>query len=243
MIQLRQIFFLSFLTMVILPQICPAQPGNGTLTLHFVNKANGKSISKGDSVYYNATGDDYTVTKLKYYISHLKFDGKDPGMDEPYYLIDEGRRNKFSLPVPVGEYQSIQFVLGIDSIRHCSGAQTGDLDPLMDMFWTWNSGYVIFKLEGYSSRSIKEGGRLEHHVGGYKAGNSVSTEVDLKLENKLIVKDGDQKEISIEMNLDKYWNSSVNISVSDMAIITKPGTEAVYISKNFRDLFRVISAK
>jgi hypothetical protein len=231
------------LTLTAIPKSCTAQTGKGMLTLHFINTANGKPVSKGDAMYYNAAGDDYTVTKLKYYVSLFRLDGKDTGIEEPYYLIDEGRRNKISIPVPAGEYRSLQFLLGIDSMRHCSGAQSGDLDPLMDMFWTWNSGYVIFKLEGYSSRSIKEGGRLEHHIGGYKAGNAVSTEIDLAFENKLIINEGEQKEITMEMNLDKYWNSSVDISTADMAIITKPGSEAVRISKNFRNLFRIIPAE
>jgi hypothetical protein len=44
----------------------------------------------------------------------------------------------------------IRFLLGVDSARNVSGIQTGALDPARGMFWTWNSGYVMAKIEGSS---------------------------------------------------------------------------------------------
>lgn len=211
------------------------------VTLSFRNTANGKAIVKGETSYKNSSGEEYTVSKLKYYISHPFLQGKSETQNEGYYLIDEGKRNSIQMNMDPGQYNRIGFLLGIDSIRHCSGAQDGDLDPLMDMFWTWNSGYVIFKLEGYSASSSADLGRIEHHIGGYKAGNNVSTPVLLDLPQTLILRPGDQKEIIIEMNLDKYWSSSTEMSIREYPIITRPGGEAVKAAGNFKNLFSVPS--
>ena len=54
--------------------------------------------------------------------------------------------------MPAGNYNSLSFLLGVDSMHNVSGAQTGALDPANDMFWTWNSGYVMAKMEGASPR-------------------------------------------------------------------------------------------
>ncbi|WP_316930094.1 MbnP family protein, partial [Hymenobacter sp. IS2118] len=39
--------------------------------------------------------------------------------------------------IPVGDYQSVSFTVGVDSARNVAGAQTGALDPNNGMFWTW----------------------------------------------------------------------------------------------------------
>jgi hypothetical protein len=69
--------------------------------------------------------------------------------------------------------------LGVDSIRNVSGIQTGALDPLKGMFWTWNSGYVMAKLEGSSESSNSAGNRFTYHIGGFRPGMNVLKTIDL----------------------------------------------------------------
>ncbi len=59
------------------------------------------------------------------------------------------------------------FLLGVDSLHNVSGAQTDALDPAKDMFWTWNTGYVMAKLEGNSPSSALVNNKYEFHVGGF----------------------------------------------------------------------------
>ncbi|MBS1734667.1 MAG: hypothetical protein JST02_15340, partial [Bacteroidetes bacterium] len=130
----------------------------GKLSITFINTANGKPVVLRDSAYSNYFGEQYTISKLKYYISNLVFsgNGKDQEADT-YFLVNAANEsNAFDITLPAGNYSSIQFLLGVDSIRNCSGAQTGALDPMNDMFWTWNSGYVMFKLEGSSTASTAD---------------------------------------------------------------------------------------
>ena len=44
--------------------------------------------------------------------------------------------------------------LGVDSLRNVTGVQTGALDPAMDMYWTWNTGYVMAKLEAAAQQAL-----------------------------------------------------------------------------------------
>jgi hypothetical protein len=65
----------------------------------------------------------------------------------------------------------ISFVIGVDSTLQSSGAQGGALDPIQGMYWTWQSGYIHWKLEGeYAQDTISE--VLTWHVGGYRSPNN-----------------------------------------------------------------------
>ncbi len=43
------------------------------------------------------------------------------------------------------------------------------LDPTKGMFWTWNSGYLSFKIEGYSPVSTQPAHIIAYHIGGYRS--------------------------------------------------------------------------
>ena len=65
------------------------------------------------------------------------------------------------------EFDAIQFNLGIDSLTNVSGALGGDLDPTKGMYWTWQNGYVNFKLQGTSDLCNNPKNEFEFHLGGY----------------------------------------------------------------------------
>jgi hypothetical protein len=63
--------------------------------------------------------------------------------------FDENDSNALCLEIPDDiEFDAIQFNLGLDSLTNVSGALGGDLDPTKGMYWTWQNGYVNFKLQG-----------------------------------------------------------------------------------------------
>jgi hypothetical protein len=85
-------------------------------------------------------------------------------------LVSVANPASFALHLPrfaLGRYQSLELMLGVDSARNTSGAQTGALAPDSGMFWAWNTGYIHTKLEGTLSRSAA--GTFAWHMGGYKA--------------------------------------------------------------------------
>jgi hypothetical protein len=64
-------------------------------------------------------------------------------------------------------FDSLFFELGVDSLSTASGAMGGDLDPTKGMFWTWQSGYINVKMEGYHSKCPNKNHGFEFHLGGY----------------------------------------------------------------------------
>lgn len=211
----------------------------GKLTLHFVNMANGNPIVLADSVYTTPLGEKYNVTKLRYYISNIRLaENAAFQNEENYYLIDVAKETGFTLNIKEGKYSEMKFLLGVDSLRNFSGAQTGALDPMNDMFWTWNSGYVMFKLEGYSDSSSATNNKLEHHVGGYRFGNQVATPIVLSFD-EFKIKEGQSVDIYINMNLDAYWSGVSQIRIAEDPVCTLPGTLAKKIAANFRGLFSI----
>jgi len=214
----------------------------GTLKISFINTANGKPIVLRDSLYSNYFGEQYSISKLKYYISNIALygAGKEHKMGGYYLMNAATDENSFEISMEPGNYNKIQFLLGVDSIRNCSGAQTGALDPMNDMFWTWNSGYVMLKLEGNSPASTSDLNRIEHHVGGYKGSNNVATMISLDLPS-LEIKAGSTTELLIETNLDNYWHSNTDIKISELPVCTITGELAKKIASNFSHLFSVKS--
>lgn len=200
--------------------------------------ANGKPVVLQDSTYQNAFNETYTLKKLKYYISNAvlrnnqtKFAEKDS-----YHLINVAVSDSFSIEIVPGSYDKVQFMIGVDSIRNFSGAQTGALDPLNDMFWTWNSGYVNFKLEGTSSSSTADLARIEHHIGGYRHPYQTSAVISLTLP-ALEIKPNSSHKIIINCNLDKYWKSVNDITIAAMPVNTLPGAAAKKVSENIAHMF------
>jgi hypothetical protein len=159
---------------------------------------------------------------------------------DPYHLINAAAEsNAVEILLNPGEYKGISFLLGIDSISNCSGAQTGALDPTNDMFWTWNTGYVIFKLEGTSTASTSDLQRIEHHIGGYKESDNVTKKIQLAFPTPLTIKENGSAELMIEMNLDHYWNAVTNIKISETSVCMSPGPVAKKMAQNFNSLFSI----
>ena len=61
---------------------------------------------------------------------------------------------------------NISLLFGIDSAIQMGGVGTGALDPQRGMYWTWQTGYVQWKMEG-AIRVNGEEHPLELHLGGF----------------------------------------------------------------------------
>lgn len=61
-------------------------------------------------------------------------------------------------------------LFGVDSLLQVSGVQSGALDPLKGMYWTWQTGYIQFKMEGILSKDTLGEGLIpiQLHLGGFQ---------------------------------------------------------------------------
>ena len=183
------------------------------------------------------------MNKLKYYIGEISVDNRKLIADSnDYYLVNAANEeNSIDLKFQTGTYHTLEFLLGVDSTNNCSGAQTGALDPMNDMFWTWNSGYIFFKMEGSSDSSHADLQRIEYHIGGYKGSNNAARKIKLTMpkEENFRIKENTITTIVIETNLDHFWKGKNDIKISEMAAWMSPGGFSLKVADNFQGLFSV----
>ncbi len=232
-----------FLTCLVFVNCVRAQENNIASTpvdIVFHNVAGGKVIHI-DSSYTNAFGEVYSIKKLKYYVSHICLwdsnANKSESFDNDYFLIDESddASKSIHLRTSLLHITSIKFLLGIDSLQNVAGVQTGALDPANGMFWVWNTGYVMAKLEGVSPVANVAGHYFSHDVGGYKP-----VENTVRLISLPIMDVPAANTIHIKANIDRWFNGVHPVSISLHPLCHEPGILAVQIADNFSTMFSII---
>lgn len=217
----------------------------GTVKISFVNTVKGKPMGLNTATYTNPFGEEYTVSRFKYYISNIGIafvDGMYTEIDS-YHLVDEAKPQSLSFSFQVFEntYHSLSFLLGVDSLRNVSGAQTGALDPLNDMFWTWNSGYIMAKMEGNSPQSKVVNRKVEFHIGGFSGANNVLKKLTLNFPAgmTLNIREGKTSEIILEADLDTWWQGPNDLKIAEHAVCTSPGALAKQFADNYSKMFTI----
>jgi hypothetical protein len=207
----------------------------------------GNDLIKMDTAHYkNELGQSFTVTNFKYYISNIRLiesDGKSYISNE-YFLINEDDNETKLIElknIPEGEYIAISFMIGVDSLHNCSGAQSGALDPAGGMFWVWNTGYIFMKLEGKSPASQSPGQMFEYHIGGFKSPANCIRIVSLPFENKLIFSNN-KAALTIKSDVLEILKTPVNIDFSDLSSVTD-FHNATKVADNYSDMFSILSFK
>ena len=199
-------------------------------------------VYKGSDSFLNRNlkndfGENYSISKLKYYVSNVKFETNEITNNQSnVFLIDASKKNIISVLVPAKKITGISFLLGVDSTLNCSGAQSGALDPLNDMFWTWNNGYIFFKLEGSSDASNADLKRIEHHIGGFKGANKNMRSIYLPINNPALLK---QKNLIIQLDIDKYWDGINKVRIAETPVVALPGIQAKNAAVNFAGMFSI----
>jgi hypothetical protein len=237
------LLLVPFCTLQAPPAAGPVAPA--FVKIIFFNNVKGDSIVLNDVNYVNSFGEKYTISKLRYYVSHIALRDGSHRYEEKdsYHLIDESNHESrlIGLGVLPGEYQQLQFLVGVDSLHNVSGAQTDDLDPAKDMFWTWNSGYVMAKMEGQSPASNRVNHSFEFHIGGFSGPFNVLKEIQLNLpENVRHLAAGKSYEIVIGADVNQWWQGSHDLRLSQNPVITTPGANAKKISDNYANMFRIL---
>ena len=230
----------KLLTILFLLTVClPPAFLKAQVNLQFNNMANGKVLVLQDSTYYNAFGEDYQLTRLRYYVSNVQLQGVKPAAVSNIFLVDAAAPEPVVLQLKPGIYKTLQFTLGVDSALNCSGAQSGALDPMKGMFWTWNTGYIYFKMEGFSAASTADLQRLEYHIGGYRSPFIASRNISLLLPDPLQVKAGVAYNLNINVDLDRFWQGTNDLNIARQAMVMEPGKQAMQLADNIAGMFSV----
>ena len=257
---MKPIFITGFLMLLIFSS---CKKDNGTaynrslksgLSVEFDNIAGSSDLKLDTGTYTNAVREKFTVTKLRYYVSNFELTSMDGNIytvpqDSCYFLIDES--DPFShqplLNVPEGEYKTVSFILGVDSLRSTMdfSKRRGVLDPSStggDMYWGENSGYIFFNMEGKSTASGLMG-EYEYHIGGYGGKSSPTVNnikkisLDLTARGTPKVKTGLEPNIHLMVDILNVFNGPTNVSIAATPSVMLDDYSKI-ISNNYTAMFR-----
>lgn len=217
----------------------------GTVQITFTHSIEGGSLILDSAFYTNGLGQEFSVSKFRYYIGNIELNnssGKNFKSSE-YYLIDEETvlSKLINLKeIPIGAYDELSFIIGVDSIHNCNGAQSGALDPLNAMFWSWNTGYIYLKFEGNSKACSTPQNFFEYHIGGYQYPNNSARTVSIPLKPLIISKDKTAK-IDLKVDLGEVLKNPNPIDFAKTPVVT--GTKnAQLVADNYSRMFSLIAS-
>jgi hypothetical protein len=221
-----------------------------TIHLLFKNMVGDSVLQTGVS-YTNAFGEPFTVRAFKYYISDIELQYADSSIYKANIaprLVNEtdSTTRQLSLTAPEGTITSIHFLLGVDSVINTTGIQTGDLDPAKGMYWVWNTGYIMAKLEGTSAAAKSPGRQFTYDIGGYKSGENAARQITLSVPSQST--GGSRAGISyqntsvnnniiIRADVLKWFYGTNDLKISEQPMCHEPGNLAMKIADNYQHMF------
>lgn len=215
---------------------CDKENQKGTVSIEFEHTWDGNAFALNQALVHPTNGDTTTFTLLRYYISTIQLtneDGEVWSQEESYHLLDASGSTVITLEdVPADNYTSIKYLIGVDSTRNVSGAQTGALATSNDMFWSWNSGYIFWKAEG----TLPDATSFGYHIGGFSGANNALRSVEASLgSDAMVLKNKGEREMHFMVDVAKIWDA--NFDVNTMATIHMPGAMASEVATNFQSAF------
>lgn len=173
--------------------------------------------------YSSTNGDLVVFENIQFYVSDLAFfKGKKKvgGLKEKAILFDVSEANSNKIILKTKAYDRLTFNLGLDSSINVSGALGGDLDPTKGMYWTWQSGYIHFKMEGKIVRNDGTWKEFVYHLGGYQQPHAAIAYLEFEVEKC--------QEIEVAIALESIFNGSIDFKENQ---IMHPSLEAAEMMK------------
>ncbi|MCF0071432.1 hypothetical protein LZD49_13200 [Dyadobacter sp. CY261] len=235
----------------------------GTIQLQFDNIAGNQDLQLDSTRYMNAAGEDFTVSKLNYYISNIKLIKMDGSVftvpqDSSYFLIREANNESQKLTIRnvlTGDYTGIEFVVGVDSTRSVADStqRKGILDPYSGptneeaMYWDWNPGYIFLMLEGSSDSATTANGKYYYHIGGFggRTSRTINNLKTIKLTfpgQKAIVTTSIVSNVLIQADILKIFNGPTQLSIKKSSGIMFSDSSKI-IADNYAGMFNVKEIK
>jgi len=205
-----------------------------TVQIDFVPTFNGSTLIIETDEVENFT-DTLRIETLRLYwtnlqlLKHSQTVFKSPTQ---HFLLDASDITKMQIKIEVPislTFDELQFDLGVDSTTHEAGAMAGALDPMHGMYWTWQSGYINFKLEGVAPDCPARKHRFQYHLGGYRHPFSAVQEIKLPVFT--------EKNIRVGLAIDRIIDT---VDLTKHYHIMSPGDQAVKMSSMVAQQFHII---
>lgn len=213
--------YVTFFALFFLPFFAEGQP----LTFRIRPVFQGKPIVI-EKAFQTTDGDSLSLSTLRFYLSNFVFlkNGQIVFVEkESHHLLDLEAKKSLELrfDLPAGTvFDMISFDLGVDSLTHTMGVMGGDLDPTKGMFWSWQSGYIHFKAEGYYEKCPAQNREFQFHLGGYLA--------PFKSYRRVILSVLKNNNLQVDFDLSVFFE---NADWTKKYHVMSPGAEAVRLTE------------
>jgi hypothetical protein len=209
-----------------------AQSASSDIIIDFQPHYNGDLLQLSADEY-QAAKPEIVIETLRFYVGQFTLLLNDTVVwsAQDYHLIDAADPRSYTINLKLQttlKYDAIQFMLGIDSLTNSSGAYGGDLDPTKGMYWTWQNGYINFKLEGRSKKCPTRNHEFMFHLGGYASPFLNAQVVRLPIDAN--------RSHTISLNIADFIK---RLDLSSQHTFMSPSLEAVELSKMLSTLFYI----
>ncbi len=127
---------------------------SGTVTVKFDHAIDVKPLIRDTTIYINAVGEKYSVSKLEYFISNIRFyrNGVKLASYDSTFYVNAKLINSNSILIenmPIGNYDSMAYLIGLNPNINVYGnlPQSSYIEG-MKMPDTAGTGYAFMKMEG-----------------------------------------------------------------------------------------------
>ncbi len=206
------------------------------LTLQFDAFVGAEPLVANEMRYANPGGQGrFEVRDFQFFLSNIRLVGDSGAYAEPdsYHLLRfDGGQATFVITlhtVPRGNYQRIEFGIGVDSAANRSIEPRGDLDPNGRMAWTWEVGYKFVLLEG----TLASGGArmpLVYHVGFDENYRRLSFAFDTQ---RLRSRDAS---MAFRVDLQKMFTAHATIDMAALSNVKFDRNDAALLAGNYAEM-------
>ncbi len=232
--------------------------GNFSLKVNIDNVYGEQDLLLDSMIYVNQFEQSFRVKKFNYFISNIVLVKENNEeyvvpQNDSYFLIKEIDKASHSFNInniPVGTYNKIKFLIGVDSLRNTKSIseRTGVLDVggyAADMYWTWNQGYIFLKLELHQAKPKGDTTNAipyVYHIGGFGGMNTPTVNnlrtVELSLTNNIVGTKNGTSNLFIKTDAEKVirGNYEVNLDQYPTVMLTPFSSN---IANNYKNMFSI----
>jgi hypothetical protein len=218
-----------------IPTPPPVKETNLVININY--NVDGQNIIYDSLRYFNEAGNNYSISKLQFYLSGFKFikdDGSDFVTNNVFYVdIRVAGTNTLTFKnFPAGNYTGMEFYVGLDSTHNLTNALPNTIENV-NMAWPepMGGGYHFMKLEGHFVSGASTFGYAMHiGLNPYlvEAGANKAFTVTKDINNN----------VSLNMNINEWYKNPFiydfdidgNYSMGNMQAMTK-------LAANGKDVF------
>mgnify|MGYP007100730885 CR=1 FL=1 len=97
------------------------------------------------------------------------------------------------------------------------------------MYWTWQSGFIQWKLEGSYPTETNKKNSFQFHIGGFQSPFQSTQTATFDV-------DENTKDLVVKIDLEKLWQQ---IDLKNMGDVMSPNAESAKLSRIFKTLFTI----